>query len=161
MIDHGWGLARLPAVIRKTKRGMAAIREASAGSPIAVPRPGPDTPPCSLNAAFTPQRRFARASLPLADVKLVKDVAGVTVNDVVLSVVAGALALVTFLWVPVHDREVLVAQVRPKAGVDCRCSAFEGTCAWLVCHAALSAVAVLLRVAWHSVNAIVARVVVR
>jgi transposase len=114
--------------------------------------------------------------------------------------------------------EVLIAQVRPKAGVACRCSrcgrrcagydtstkprrwrgldlgttrvflqattrrvscaehgvvvaavpwarpgsrftmAFEDTCAWLVCHAALSVVAVLLRVAWRSVSDIVARV---
>ena len=91
MVDHGWGLAQLPALIRKTKRGAAAVREASAGSSSAVPRPGLDTPPCSLNAGFTPGRRFARASLPLGDVKLVKDVAGVTVNDVVLTVVAGAL----------------------------------------------------------------------
>lgn len=91
MTDHGRGLARLPALIRKTKRGAAAIRDASAGSTIAVPRPGADTPLCSLNAGFTPERRFARASLPLADVEFVKDVAGVTVNDVVLGVVAGAL----------------------------------------------------------------------
>jgi diacylglycerol O-acyltransferase len=91
MVDYGWGLAQLPALIRRTKRGAAAIRETSAGSTIAVPRPGPDTPPCSFNAGFTPGRRFARASLPLVDVKLVKDVAGVTVNDIVLAVVAGAL----------------------------------------------------------------------
>ncbi len=38
-------------------------------------------------------------------------------------------------------------------------AAFEDTCAWLVCHAALSVVAVLLRVAWRSVAAIVTRVV--
>jgi transposase len=38
-------------------------------------------------------------------------------------------------------------------------TAFEDTCAWLVCHAALSVVAVLLRVAWRSVSDIVARVV--
>jgi transposase len=38
-------------------------------------------------------------------------------------------------------------------------SAFEDTCAWLVCHAALSVVAVLLRVAWRSVSDIVTRVV--
>ncbi len=91
MVDHGWGLAQLPALIRKTQRGAAAAREATAGSPSAVPRPRLDTPPCSLNTGFTPGRRFARASLPLGDVKLVKDVAGVTVNDVVLTVVAGAL----------------------------------------------------------------------
>jgi len=38
-------------------------------------------------------------------------------------------------------------------------TAFEDTCAWLVCHATLSVVAVLLRVAWRSVSDIVARVV--
>jgi transposase len=38
-------------------------------------------------------------------------------------------------------------------------SAFEDTCAWLVCHAALSVVAILLRVAWRSVSDIIARVV--
>jgi transposase len=37
--------------------------------------------------------------------------------------------------------------------------AFEDTAAWLVCHAALSVVAVLLRVAWRSVADIIARVV--
>ncbi len=84
-------LPGLPELVRKTKRGTDAIRARNASSAIAVPRPGADTPPCSLNAGFTSERRYARASLPLADVKLVKDVAGVTVNDVVLGVVAGAL----------------------------------------------------------------------
>jgi transposase len=38
-------------------------------------------------------------------------------------------------------------------------AAFEDTTAWLVCHAALSVVAILPRVAWRSVSDIVARVV--
>lgn len=38
-------------------------------------------------------------------------------------------------------------------------TAFEDTCAWLVCHATLSVVAVLLRIAWRSVSDIVTRVV--
>jgi hypothetical protein len=37
--------------------------------------------------------------------------------------------------------------------------AFEDTAAWLVCHAALSVVAVLLRIAWRSVSDTVTRVV--
>ena len=36
---------------------------------------------------------------------------------------------------------------------------FEDTAAWLVCHAALSVVAILLRVAWRSMSDIVTRVV--
>jgi len=38
-------------------------------------------------------------------------------------------------------------------------TAFEDTAAWLVCHAALSVVAILLRVAWRSVSDIITRVV--
>ncbi|MGH3702000.1 MAG: helix-turn-helix domain-containing protein, partial [Pseudonocardiaceae bacterium] len=38
-------------------------------------------------------------------------------------------------------------------------TAFEDTAAWLVCHATLSVVAILLRVAWRSVSDIVTRVV--
>ncbi|MGH3899622.1 MAG: ISL3 family transposase [Pseudonocardiaceae bacterium] len=38
-------------------------------------------------------------------------------------------------------------------------AALEDTAAWLVCHAALSVVAILLRVAWRSVSDIVTRVV--
>lgn len=38
-------------------------------------------------------------------------------------------------------------------------TAFEDTCAWLACHAALSVLAILLRVTWRSVAAIVVRVV--
>ena len=38
-------------------------------------------------------------------------------------------------------------------------TAFEDTTAWLVCHATLSVVAVLLRIAWRSVSGIVTRVV--
>ena len=38
-------------------------------------------------------------------------------------------------------------------------AAFEDTAAWLVCHATLSVVAVLLRIAWRSVSGIVTRVV--
>jgi transposase len=38
-------------------------------------------------------------------------------------------------------------------------AAFEDTCAWLACHAALSVLSMLLRVTWRAVSAIVIRVV--
>jgi hypothetical protein len=47
------------------------------------------------------------------------------------------------------EHGVVVAAV-PWARAGSRlAAAFEHTCAWLVCHAALSVVAVLLRVAWR------------
>lgn len=57
------------------------------------------------------------------------------------------------------EHGVVVAHV-PWARPGARFStAFEDTTAWLLAHAALSVVAVLLRIAWRSVAAIVTRVV--
>ena len=51
-------------------------------------RPAPRT---AFNAAITPHRRFAFTTLPLSDVRKVKTSFGVTVNDVVMALCAGAL----------------------------------------------------------------------
>jgi WS/DGAT/MGAT family acyltransferase len=51
--------------------------------------PAPETP---LNVEIGPHRRLAIVRQELSDYKLVKDALGGTVNDVVLSVVSGALA---------------------------------------------------------------------
>ncbi len=51
--------------------------------------PAPETP---LNVTIGPHRRYAVVRQQLADYKEVKDVLGGTVNDVVLTVVSGALA---------------------------------------------------------------------
>ncbi len=48
-------------------------------------------PASSLNGSLVPARSCAFCSLPLTDVKTVKNAAGVTVNDVVLAVCGGAL----------------------------------------------------------------------
>ena len=55
----------------------------------AVLNPAPPTP---LNVAIGPHRRYVVIRQTLADYRLVKATLGGTVNDVVLSVVAGALA---------------------------------------------------------------------
>ena len=54
----------------------------------AMLNPAPDTP---LNVEIGPHRRFAIVRQELADYKTVKDALGGTVNDVVLTVVSGAL----------------------------------------------------------------------
>jgi WS/DGAT/MGAT family acyltransferase len=48
-------------------------------------------PRLAMNGVITPHRKVAFASLSLADVKVVKNAFGVTVNDVLLAVTAGAL----------------------------------------------------------------------
>ncbi len=56
----------------------------------------PRTP---LNGQITPHRRFAYGSVPLEDVKLVKNHFGMTVNDVVMALTASALRR----WLLDHD----------------------------------------------------------
>ncbi len=49
---------------------------------------GPRTP---FNASITAHRRFAFRSVPLAEIKQIKNACGATINDVVMAICAGAL----------------------------------------------------------------------
>jgi diacylglycerol O-acyltransferase / wax synthase len=79
-------------------------RGAKAGGPgIAAPR-------TSFNGRISPHRRFAFGRLPLDDVKAAKNAHGTTVNDVVVSMCAGAVRR----WLVAHDelpQDPLIAQV--------------------------------------------------
>jgi diacylglycerol O-acyltransferase / wax synthase len=57
------------------------------------------TPPTRLNAPITAHRRFAFGSLPLDEVKTVKNAFGMTVNDVVMALCATVLRR----WLLDHD----------------------------------------------------------
>jgi WS/DGAT/MGAT family acyltransferase len=75
--------------------------------------PGPSdlvAPKTSFNGEVTPHRRFVFGKLSLADVKAVKNAHGVTVNDVIVSICAGAVRD----WLLAHDElpdTPLVAQI--------------------------------------------------
>jgi WS/DGAT/MGAT family acyltransferase len=62
-------------------------------------RPAVQAPRTALNGTITPHRRFAFGSLPMSSVKNVKNALGATVNDVVMSLCAGALRR----WLLDHD----------------------------------------------------------
>jgi WS/DGAT/MGAT family acyltransferase len=81
---------RLPGLVRRSWHGFKAVDERQKGSPIEVPAPVSGTEACSLNDAFTARRAWTPVALPLAELKEVKDVSGVSLNDVVLAVVASA-----------------------------------------------------------------------
>ncbi|WP_426574727.1 wax ester/triacylglycerol synthase family O-acyltransferase [Aquihabitans sp. McL0605] len=91
LLDHLRSLLRIPGLAARTKRGLDAVKARRAQATVAVPEFSGAAPNGALNDAFTAPREYARAELPLAEVKRVKDDAGVTLNDVVLATVAGAL----------------------------------------------------------------------
>ncbi|HEX5860532.1 MAG TPA: wax ester/triacylglycerol synthase family O-acyltransferase [Nocardioides sp.] len=86
-------LFTLPGLLLRT--GAAVVRARRRGREVAetVPRPVLDVPRVSFNGALTAERTFTTASLPLSEVKEVRHRHGVSVNDVVLGVVAGALRM--------------------------------------------------------------------
>jgi WS/DGAT/MGAT family acyltransferase len=72
--------------------------------------PGLRAPRTLFNGRVSPHRRFVFGKLPLDEVKAVKNAHGVTVNDVVVSICAGAVRR----WLVEHDDlpdEPLVAQI--------------------------------------------------
>ena len=84
--------ARAIAAATRPQRPLGAVRDVAEGIGEIVwagLNPAPETP---LNVEIGPHRRYAVVRQELADYKLVKDALGGTVNDVVLTVVSGALA---------------------------------------------------------------------
>ncbi len=84
--------ARALAAARKPARSLTVIRDAAEGLGEIVwagLNPAPETP---LNVEIGPHRRYAVVRQSLADYREVKDALGGTVNDIVLTVVSGALA---------------------------------------------------------------------
>lgn len=84
-------LLALPALLRATLLNIVTLTRHKKTATVSPPRPIMDTPRTSFNGAITPRRSFATATIPLDDFKPVRVTHGVTLNDVVLGVVAGAL----------------------------------------------------------------------
>ncbi|GFG63731.1 putative diacyglycerol O-acyltransferase [Mycobacterium kubicae] len=89
-VDHLRHLGRIPATMRYTAEGLGRVRRSSRKLSPELTRPF--TPPRTfLNHMITPERRFATATLALADVKETGKKLGATINDMVLAMSSGAL----------------------------------------------------------------------
>jgi len=96
------GLPLLGRVAGAVRRGL--------GTPNARGFGGMEAPHTPFSRPLSAHRRFAFGSLPLAEVKAVKQAHAVTVNDVVVSLCAGALRR----WLVDHDAlpdQPLVSQI--------------------------------------------------
>lgn len=91
LVDAVKQIAWIPGLLLRTFRSLLALVQHKRQSEVRTPLPVLDTPRTSFNGAITARRSFATASLPMDDFKRVKKAHGVTLNDVVLAVVGGAL----------------------------------------------------------------------
>ncbi len=90
--DHVGLIRKLPRLVNETVTGVSRVRRRSkerGEQPDLAKNFAP--PDCFINHKVTPGRRFATAPLALADVKETGKQLGVTINDMVLAMAAGAL----------------------------------------------------------------------
>jgi diacylglycerol O-acyltransferase / wax synthase len=98
-VDRLPGAANIPGT-RLLSESAALVGMAFGGPARRVPRTRElRAPRAPLNGTITAHRRFAFGSLPLSDVKIVKNHFGMTVNDVVMALTATALRR----WLLDHD----------------------------------------------------------
>jgi diacylglycerol O-acyltransferase len=89
-VDHLRQIGRVPKVMRYTAQGLGRVRRSTRKLSAELTRPF-TPPPSFMNHMLTPERRFATASLALVDIKQTSKQLGVTINDLVLAMSAGAL----------------------------------------------------------------------
>lgn len=107
-VDHFHNIAELPGLVADAARGISRLgrrsRQRRSHPDLAKPF---NAPPTFLNHVVSPVRTFATASLSLADVKETAKHLGVTFNDVVLTVAAGALRELLLRYDGRADRPIL------------------------------------------------------
>lgn len=89
--DHIAQLRDLPRLLHRTSSNARALIRHRRQSKVRTPLPIINTPRTSFNGALTPRRSFVTTSLASGDVQRVRQAFAVTINDVVLAIVAGAL----------------------------------------------------------------------
>jgi WS/DGAT/MGAT family acyltransferase len=84
-------IRKLPALVRRTVANLRKVRARRKGAEVSPPRPIIDAPRTHFNGSLSPRRAFATAEMDLGTVKEVRAAFDVSVNDVVLGIVAGSL----------------------------------------------------------------------
>jgi len=106
--DHMRQIGRLPGVMRYTAQGIGRVRRSSKKLSPELTRPF-TPPPSFMNHRIDAQRKFATATLALADVKETAKHLGVTINDMVLGISAGALRQLSLKYDGHSDHPLLAS----------------------------------------------------
>jgi diacylglycerol O-acyltransferase len=108
--DHTRQIAELPRLIKDAAVGSMRVRRRSKERGEHPDLADSfDAPPTFLNHVVSPQRRFASAMLPLADVKATAKTLGITMTDAVLAMVAGGLRTLLLAYDGTADRPILAS----------------------------------------------------
>ncbi|WP_175401558.1 WS/DGAT/MGAT family O-acyltransferase [Mycobacterium malmoense] len=108
--DHARQIAELPGLIREATAGLTRVRRRSKERGHHPDLADAfDAPPTFLNHVVSPQRRFASATLPLADAKATAKALGITVNDLILATVAGGLRTLLLAYDGAADRPIIAS----------------------------------------------------
>jgi diacylglycerol O-acyltransferase / wax synthase len=108
--DHARQVADLPRLLKDAAVGLTRVRRRSRerGN-------HPDladafnAPPTFLNHVVSPQRRFASATLPMADIKATAKALGITINDLILTTAAGGLRKLLLAYDGAADRPIIAS----------------------------------------------------
>jgi len=106
--DHMRQIGRFPGVMRYTAQGVRRVRNSPRKLSPELTRPF-TPPPSFMNHRVDAQRKFATATLALADVKETAKHLGVTINDMVLAISAGALRQLSFRYDGHADHPLLAS----------------------------------------------------
>ena len=91
ILDGARNLWRLPRLVQRTGTGVLAVVKRRREADVSPPLPILHTSRTPFNGGLTPHRSFATTDLQLDAIKAVRAAFGVTVNDVILGLVAGSL----------------------------------------------------------------------
>jgi WS/DGAT/MGAT family acyltransferase len=106
--DHLRQIGRLPGLVKYTADGVGRVRRSHRKFGPELTRPF-TPPPSFINHVLTPQRRFATATLALADVKTTGKMLGATINDMVLAMSSGALRALQLRYEGKADHPLLAS----------------------------------------------------
>ena len=106
--DHLRQIRRLPGVVGYTAKGIRAVNRSDKKLSPELTRPF-TPPPSFMNHMVDATRRFATATLALADVKQTAKALDVTINDMVLAMSAGALRALSLKYDGRADHALLAS----------------------------------------------------